>query len=48
MTRAVIDTNVLLVANEQHPDVSPDYVIECVNRLQAMQKTGVTVIDDGY
>lgn len=48
MTRAVIDTNVLLVANEQHPDVSPDCVIECVKRLQAMQKTGVTVIDDGY
>ncbi len=46
--KAVIDTNVLLVANGQHADVSPECVIECVQRLQAMQKLGVTVIDDGY
>jgi len=46
--RAVIDTNVLLVANGQHADVSPDCVTECVRRLQAMEKTGVTVIDDGF
>lgn len=48
MTRAVIDTNVLLVANGQHADVSTDCVTECVRRLQAMQKSGITVIDDGY
>lgn len=46
--RAVIDTNVLLVANGQHADVSPDCVIECVLRLQAMGNAGVTVIDDGF
>lgn len=46
--RAVIDTNVLLVANSQHADVSPDCVADCVKRLQSMQKAGVTVIDDGY
>jgi hypothetical protein len=46
--KAVIDTNVLLVANGQHPDVSPDCVSECVRRLAAMQKAGVTVIDDGH
>lgn len=46
--RAVIDTNVLLVANGQHADVSADCVIECVKRLQAMQRSGVTVIDDGF
>lgn len=46
--KAVIDTNVLLVANGQHPDVSPACVSECVRRLQAMEKAGVTVIDDGY
>ncbi|HEX5785120.1 MAG TPA: hypothetical protein VFY35_10360 [Burkholderiaceae bacterium] len=45
--KAVIDTNVLLVANEQ-ADVSPDCVAECVRRLQAMQKAGVTVIDDDF
>jgi hypothetical protein len=46
--KAVIDTNVLLVANEQHDDVSPDCVIECVRRLEAMKQVGITVLDDGY
>ncbi len=46
--RAVIDTNVLLVANRQHAHASEDCVTECVQRLQAMAKTGVTVIDDGH
>lgn len=48
MIRAVIDTNVLLVANEQHPDVSADCVTMCVLRLRDMEKAGVTVIDDGF
>lgn len=48
MMRAVIDTNVLLVANGQHKDVSPDCVTECVKRLQAIERCGVTVIDDGF
>lgn len=46
--RAVIDTNVLLVANGQHQDVSEDCVAECVRRLQDMQNSGITVIDDSY
>lgn len=46
--KAVIDTNVLLVANNQHDDVSEDCVAECVNRLQAMQQRGIVVIDDGF
>lgn len=46
--KAVIDTNVLLVANGQHADVSPDCVEKCVHRLVAMQKQGVAVVDDGY
>jgi hypothetical protein len=46
--KAVIDTNVLLVANGQHADVTEDCVIACVTRLQALQKSGVVVIDDGY
>ena len=48
MMKAVIDTNVLLVANNQHDDVSPECISECVRRLQDMQRTGVAVIDDGY
>lgn len=46
--KAVIDTNVLLVANGQHADVTEDCVIACVTRLQALQKSGTVVIDDGY
>ncbi len=46
--KAVIDTNVLLVANGDHLDVSEDCVSECVRRLQAMQAGGVAVIDDGF
>lgn len=46
--KAVIDTNVLLVANGQHDDVSENCVAECVKRLQAMQRNGVVVIDDGF
>ena len=46
--KAVIDTNVLLVANGDHADVSADCTIECVRRLQDMQAAGVTVIDDGF
>lgn len=46
--KAVIDTNVLLVANGQHDDVTPDCVEECIKCLLAMQKSGVTVIDDGF
>lgn len=46
--KVVIDTNVLLVANGQHLDVSPECVEECVRRLQGMEKSGITVIDDGF
>ena len=46
--KAVIDTNVLLVANGRHDDVSPDCVIECTRRLQALQQQGVVVIDDAH
>ncbi len=46
--KAVIDTNVLRVASNQHDDVSPACVTECVRRLQAMQQSGVAVVDDGY
>lgn len=48
MMRAVIDTNVLLVANGQHADVSEDCVKECIKRLKAMMESGVTVIDDNF
>ena len=46
--RAVIDTNVLRIASGQHDEVSPECESECVRRLQAMQQSGVSVIDDDY
>jgi hypothetical protein len=46
--KAVIDTNILLVANGQHDDASPECVVECVQRLQAMQSEGIAVVDDEY
>ncbi|NLC34863.1 MAG: hypothetical protein GX772_00155 [Alcaligenaceae bacterium] len=46
--KAVIDTNVLLVANRQHADISEECAQSCVDRLQAMQAHGITVIDDAY
>lgn len=48
MMRAVVDTNVVLVANGSHPDVSPDCVIACVDRLQQLMKSGRVVVDDSY
>ncbi|MCL6406747.1 hypothetical protein EXT70_13840 [Dickeya dadantii] len=48
MSKVVIDTNVLLVANSQHQDVSPDCIEECIRRLTAIQTSGVVVIDDEY
>lgn len=46
--KAVIDTNVLLVANGMHANVSTECVIKCVQYLQAMERSGVTVIDNGF
>ena len=48
MPMAVIDTNVLLVANGRHEDVSDACRKACIERLLAQQKDGITVIDDGY
>lgn len=48
MTASVIDTNVLLVANGSHPDVSEQCRLTCIERLIAHRKSGVVVIDDAY
>lgn len=46
--KAVIDTNVLLVANGQHNDVSEDCAAECARRLDTIQRQGVVIVDDGF
>lgn len=48
MTEVVVDTNVLLVAEGQHPDVSEECVVSCVARLQKIMQSEVVVLDDGY
>lgn len=48
MTKAIVDTNILLIANQQHRDVSPECVLACIEHLQYLQAHGVIVIDDGY
>jgi len=48
MFKAVIDTNVLLVANQQHDDVSQDCIASCIEHLQKIQTEGIVVIDDGF
>lgn len=48
MMKVVVDTNVLLVANEQHDGVGPDCVAICVRRLLALKAEGVVVVDDGF
>jgi hypothetical protein len=48
MSEVVIDTNVLLVAEGMHPDVSADCVRACVAMLEAIRRSGTIVLDDGY
>lgn len=45
---AIIDTNVILVANGQHEGVGPDCVIECTKRLQVIMARGRIAIDDAF
>lgn len=48
MSVTVVDTNVILVANGQHQDVSPACVIGCVLALERVKNTGKLVLDDGF
>lgn len=48
MAEVVIDTNVLLVASQRHPEVSPECVLACVQRLERVQKRERVVIDDAH
>ena len=46
--KVVVDTNVLLVANCMHDDVSAECVLACIDHLEGLQRIGVVVIDDDY
>ena len=46
--KAVIDTNVLLVADLRHGDVAMECVLTCIEHLQNLREQGKVVIDDDY
>lgn len=48
MKTVIVDTNVILVANEQHAGVRDACVTECATRLLAIKDGGRIAIDDGY
>ena len=48
MMICVVDTNVILVANGQHQDVSPACVTDCANRLQEIVRSGRLALDDAF
>lgn len=48
MVHRVIDTNVLLVANGSHEDVSDACRKKCIEQLLEQKQRGITVIDDGF
>ena len=48
MSAVVVDTNVVLVANGQHPDVSDQCVVSCAERLQAVMQQGRLALDDCF
>lgn len=48
MTVAVVDTNVILVANRQHGDVTGECVTACTLRLQEIMQRGKLVLDDQF
>lgn len=47
MNRAVVDTNVILAANSQHPDLSEECVLECITQLVAIMNSGILFVDQG-
>lgn len=44
----IVDTNVILVANGQHPDVSAGCIAACAKRLHEIMNSGRIAIDDHY
>ncbi len=45
---SIVDTNVILVANEQHSGVTDECVVACARLLEAIRRGGRVAIDDGF
>lgn len=48
MNCSIVDTNVILIANGQHDDVSPECVASCALRLQAIMRSGKLALDENF
>lgn len=48
MTAFVVDTNVILVANGQHQDVSAICLATCATKLQSIMRSEKLVVDDCF
>ncbi len=46
--RAIVDTNVMIVANRHAPQASLACVEQCIIRLHALESTGKIVLDDNW
>ena len=46
--RAIVDTNVMIVANGKAPQASLSCQEECANKLLALQREGKIVLDDAW
>jgi hypothetical protein len=47
MTR-IVDTNIILIANEQHADVGEECIKTCTLQLLTITRSGRVAIDDGF
>jgi hypothetical protein len=48
MTPTIVDTNVILVANGLHQDISEQCLLNCIKHLQNIKESGHIVIDAGF
>jgi hypothetical protein len=48
MRAAVVDTNVLIVANEASDHVEIDCVLAAIDALSALRRSGIVALDDGF
>jgi len=48
MTTSIVDTNVILIANRQHQDVSLQSIVDCTVALQSLMQKGRLAIDDRF
>jgi hypothetical protein len=48
MRAAVVDTNVLIVANEGSEQATPECVLASVNALSALRRSGLVALDDQF